>query len=803
MPRHESWARFRGGEGSDGSAQSEGRLVLGDLLNQLDLGGISVGKLTRTLRDGTVIIASHDGTTPTVTTIAPLQVTPTQVEPDLWIPQGIVCAPASNDAPAGWGLPATMEGVDPGPLVAAWSPNGALPQVLLSRVADAGYPDNPAESTPLYWDEFEAPADDVDVQQEGASWAAYRIRFRDLGTSFDSLLEEINSRRAVDQPLCGPFAGYADIAVEYGSVVLSFGADETNYPIGARTNFRRIEKEGTVRTTDTNAAFGQIGAGTLPPDLSVSQIVDALVGVQPQLIDSTFKCGSSFSIVGAAPFFTALIDHTDEWVHCGNIDWLSIHEEVPRLSWFGSRGRSIPSWELGTGVSTTTAYDGTFSPPTAFSTYWLDTTETNFQGAKLKQFGRCIYARGRILAQLPNEGYVLGAAIQRIDATSDAAARYLLVAIGWHRSEQKLTEQGSPPFDSSAPLGVFWDASSDVHTWLAELPTRDGLVCAPEYVVDGLFDEATNPRGWRDIARHRLTTTDPAGLSYWLGDFPDRGTDYPTDAEFGAPKGYWQTWMFNGSGTQATCMRCATYNLRHPISHALVSTGPVGPVQAIRCSIDESTSFVQIVWQTAEGVVFDIGDPFPYAWDYVGDDEAVAWFEGADDGGGNIELAIENTAGGALVSWTYPGDTSSIVHAFDARTNTGIIAAYAFDGTEFTSDEISVFHAGQRVLHIIAPIAGGVGLGYGGWGNAFTYMTAPIWNQIGGNVGTLPTIAVYDDDYIAALWDGAQPGAPQGAQPYHAETNFVRVASLTVSSIDDIETLLDVPSGWLNFAGVC
>lgn len=772
-------------------------------MNQLELGGVEVGTLTRVLSDGSLVVAKYNGSVPTVITFAPPEEEEAEVELDLWIPRGIIVTPAENGVPGGWGLPALTPGVNPGPLAVHWSENGALPQVLLSLLGNAGYPDDPAQSLPLYWDDFEAPDDDIDPPTEGPVWAAYRIRFRNLGPAFDAVLEEINARRDPDEPLCAPFAGYADIAVEYARVVSIFGTDESTYPIGARTNFRRTEKEGTVKTNGTDAANGQLGAGNMPPGLSVGDIVDALVTVQPTLVDDTFECGTSFSLVGVAPFFTALIDHTDQWIHAGNIDWLSIHEEIPRLSWLGSRGRSIPTWELATGVVTTTTYNGTLNPTAVFLSNWLDTASTNFQGATLEQFGRCIYARGRILAQLPNNGIVLGAAIQRIDATDTVPVRYLLFAIGWHRADQKLAEAGSPTLDPNAPLGVYWDSTSDIRVWMAELPTRRGLACAPEYVVDGIFDETTNPRGWTDKGRHRLSTIDPAGFNNWLGDFPDRGTEYPTDAEFGAPKGYWQTWMFNGSGTEATCTRSATYVQRHPISHALFFTGPVGPVQAIRCQVDEDTSVVAIVWQTPLGVIFDVGQRLPYAWDYAGDDLAVAWFGGpvGDETGG--ELRIEDTHGNALVSWHAFGNPSSMAHAYDARTNTGILAAYTFSGSLFTVDDLTVFHASAIKASVSAWIDPGVGVGFAGWGNGFTYMTAPQWNQVHGNVPTLPAIAVYGDDFIAAIWDGSVPGGPAGTGPFVPETVFVRVAALTVSSIDDIDTLLDFSNGWLNFAGVC
>jgi len=179
----------------------------------------------------------------------------------------------------------------------------------------------------------------------------------------------------------------------------------------------------------------------------------------------------------------------------------------------------------------------------------------------------------------------------------------------------------------------------------------------------------------------------------------------------------------------------------------------------------------------------------------------VAWFGQADGHTGPI--AIEDTHGNALVSWTLFGNPSYMAHAFDARTNTGILAGYTFLTDAFVADDLLVFHKGALVRGLSNAIDPGVGVGYGGWGNGFIYMMAPQWNQVHNNVGTLPAIAVYGEDFVAAIWDGAVPGGPQGSFPFDAETNFVRVAALIVSSIDDIDEMLDVENGWLNFAGVC
>lgn len=798
-----------------GLVQAEGRKLLGALEQRLALGGQQVGSAQRTIEvDGTyhkVIASTGPGGRQLIVIEEPTETTTTSPAVALWIPQGIVLVPAADAAPQGWGLPQAEPGTDPGPLTSAWTVNGALPQVLLTTVDDAGYPDDTDASTPLYFDDEFAPDFDFDIPDLGTTWAAYRIRFRDLGAGYRQVLEEINGRRDPDQPLCPPFAGYADLAVVEQALIASFGVDDTTYPIGSKTNFRRIEKDGTVRAVGTALARGQLGGGVLPPDLDVGGVVDALVALQPEITDDTFDCGTSFSIVGAAPYFVALLDHVDQWIHCGNIDWVSIHPEIPRLSWLGSRGRSIPSWELATGLVETLTYNGVLlTPAAAWSYAWIDTAVADFQGYELKQFSPCIYARGRLLAQLPLDGYVLGAAIQRITPDADApdqTIRYVLVAIAWHRNDQKAHEAGEPAIVATNPRGVHWDSTSDIRTWAAELPTRAGLACCPEYVVDGEFDETTNPRGWKAIARHRLTTLDDADVTYWLGDTPEQGSDYDNDPEFGAPKGYWQTWMFNGSGTRAVATRSATYVSRSPISpFALVTTGPVGPCVAIECAIDagELTSACTIVWKTPLGIVFDIGERLPFAWDFAGNDVArVAWFGGPEGSESAGPFAIENSAGGAVLSWAAFANPSGMALAYDARTDTGILAAYTFETDAFTSVDHYFVHDGAIRATRTSPIPDGVGVGFAGWGNGFTYLTAPEWNKVHGHGTPLPCMAVYDGDYVLGIWDGAVPGGPAGLPPFDAETDFVRVTGALVSSIDDIGTLVDLPAGgWGNFAGV-
>ena len=283
MPRHESWARFRGITAENAQQiQTEGRRVLGDLMNQLKLGGIRVGKMERLLPDGTRIIAQFDGTTPMVTAIAPTSPQPRESTPptvDLWIPQGFVVYPASDMAPQGWGTPVVQEtgsgitpyspvNLAPGLDAARWTPGGRLGEVLLTRVSNAGYPTpKTALPAPLMFDAAIGlhPPSTFSVPAASDTWGAYRVEFVAFAGGPDAsggeqaqqtaskraLFEAINTHRAGfgRTPFLLPQRGRSDTAQETCEVMHAAGVVghfSARYPRGFQCSPDRTTRDGLV-----------------------------------------------------------------------------------------------------------------------------------------------------------------------------------------------------------------------------------------------------------------------------------------------------------------------------------------------------------------------------------------------------------------------------------------------------------------------------------------------------------------------------------------------------------------------------
>lgn len=716
---------------------------------------------------------------------------------EMWIPTGLVFTPANDDAMLGYGIPVNVNAtspLDPGIVSDQWSANGALAQALLTDQPNAGYPST-LDSVPLYFDTYEQPPGDIKLTHS-QTWAVFKPRFRDLGTGFMAILDETNDRRDHDQPLCPPLFGYADIAAELSRLARNFGLDPASYPIGSRTAARQVEKEGTVKIDpSTGSPRGVIGTGTIAAGASVDEIVDEIDAALPALTDSTLKKGASFSLVGAGQYFAALLDNNDHWIKTGNIDWRSIHAEIPGLSWFGSRGRSIPSWELGCGLTQNTEHDGTIAPPVTFSSYMLDATITDFNGMKMVQFSPCIFSQGRLLAVLPNSGYCLGAAIQKLDPDDDnPTTRYMLFAIAWHRADQRY-QTGT--IDVSAPDALYWDTTSNIRIWKAEVTFRNGLI-SPDYYINDILDPVNNPNGWTELSPggYRLSGVTPS-FSHWLGDYPEQG-DYSTD-EFNAAKAYWQTWMFNGSGTEAMCIRSAVYVQRS--SGFLIQTGCAYPSHALHLDVHENSTFISSYFEQSN--IFDIGHRLCIALDYVGDELRAAYFGGPSGNELDGSLRIETTSGQALVSWEAFVDPASMCFAYDARYDAAIINTTTLAGGLVDTNTLSIFIRGSLEGQSSWPGQTDYVVGYLGWAVNFNIAYGPQWMEIDGHPDTIPALAVNDTQFVAGVWHGSVPGSAHGPPPYTKATGYHTLAREFRSSFDRLDEALKVPNGWFDYAGVC
>lgn len=326
MRRHLGPVRFRGLP-ADGAEvlQAEGRKLLGSLIGQLRLAKIHVGKMERTLPDGTRMVAQYDGSLPIVTVFPP-EPPPTPLEErkaDVWVPRGFVLYPVSDLVPQGWGTPVVQvtlggagpydaENLAPGLDVERWTPGGKLGEVLLTRAPDAGYPDAKRMEAPLLFHPKAGlrPSEPVSTASD-APWTAYRLEF--TGFTADSPdatpaargemiawkrahFEIVNAHRAsVDrEPLLLPLRGVYDSAQATAEVMAATSVNGHYYQ-GFALTYRsvadRLDKDGgaviatmAVSVTqsevdDRNVPLGGGGGGG--ENLLASALSATTIGTDP------------------------------------------------------------------------------------------------------------------------------------------------------------------------------------------------------------------------------------------------------------------------------------------------------------------------------------------------------------------------------------------------------------------------------------------------------------------------------------------------------------------------------------------
>lgn len=264
MPRHTGPARFVGiPSHDDGRVRSEARRLLGQLMGQLAIGGIKVGKWERTLPDGTRLVARFDGSTPIVHAYPPQGVT-IEEEPEgsaaVWVPRGFVLYPAAPAAPTGWGLPvvqitANAEGThtpydpintDPGLDVDRWTAGGPLGQVLLSTDVNAGYPElrDGWQYAPLMYTPENGLEPDEDAEPiETGPRAAYRLALN----PFDEALPPL-----ADDARAAMVAFRRGIFERVNTHRLGIGRDELFMPLRGRF-------DSAQATADMMAGTGVLG----------------------------------------------------------------------------------------------------------------------------------------------------------------------------------------------------------------------------------------------------------------------------------------------------------------------------------------------------------------------------------------------------------------------------------------------------------------------------------------------------------------------------------------------------------------
>ena len=139
------------------------------MIEQIAESQLRVNKLYRQLADGTVLIAQRAGQQYRLTILSRSRAsTQAQQVAQVWSPRGFVVWPVSDAAPFGWGFPVVQDtgfnvtayskqNLAPGLDVARWTAAGPLPEVLLSRVTDAGYPKRKKNIAPMNFSTSHGP----------------------------------------------------------------------------------------------------------------------------------------------------------------------------------------------------------------------------------------------------------------------------------------------------------------------------------------------------------------------------------------------------------------------------------------------------------------------------------------------------------------------------------------------------------------------------------------------------------------------------------------------------------------------
>lgn len=328
------------------------RVVLGALMGDLAEAKLRSGKRSKKLDNGVEVAAVFDGTEPMVTIRVPPAVTGgVEQQIDLWIPQGFVCYPASNDASAGWGAPVipsddpedgpfSKANLAPGLDMARWTALGALGQVLVSKDKNAGYPERPSMLTPpMYFrpDYGLHPRNTFQPSNDPTlTWAAYRVEFTDFtAQSPDASQTEqttiiANKRSAFDlvnghrgdvgrDPLLLPIRGFYDSAQAIAEIMYAthtLGHYSATYPASYSTYPDRIEKDGFtsyVDPDDSNSRNKPSGGGG--ENSAASATSATIIGVDPN--------GSNIYDIVPGPDITAADAYTS-WIgspeHLANIE---------------------------------------------------------------------------------------------------------------------------------------------------------------------------------------------------------------------------------------------------------------------------------------------------------------------------------------------------------------------------------------------------------------------------------------------------------------------------------------------------
>lgn len=486
----------------------------------------------------------------------------------------------------------------PGLDVARWTPGGALGQVLLTDAEDAAYPQRSAIVVPaLYTNDYGPKLTKPYEAAPTASWRAFRLEFADFAANSPgagvaesaaivsnkravfTLVNELRDSLSLD-PLQLPLRGYYDGGQLYTEIMFEtnvLGHFAAQFPATYQTYPERTEKEGFLypvfhadadshnKPSGGGAENGMANAasatviGADPNGYSIYAIVPganvdaaaayaAWLASPPHYANMTSTSFNDFFTTTNIGFRGAYagqqFELRSQWLSAGNRQWISAHDDVPVISWFGFLTQNL-AWE-----TWPVAFDNSddASPPTdplivlgpfvdVNGRVWLRYRYGNTTPSAVEKtndyvlaLDSRIFARGRAIAVAPHGGLVWAAAVQKYESPdADTATVYRLIALVHHA-------------DDNGGDGLTDGMTRYLRVWWCDLPNDGMLPCTPHSQIRGVYGDEDEGWPW-DVV--------DSPYSWRGGDLVDVGT---TGTGPDLLK-YASQWTFNALGTKASCLR--------------------------------------------------------------------------------------------------------------------------------------------------------------------------------------------------------------------------------------------------------
>jgi hypothetical protein len=613
---------------------------------------------------------------------------------------------------------------------------------------------------------------------EGA-WAAYRVEFAMFSAQSPGagdgervgqvlfkrgVFEMVNAHRAgmTDRdPLLLPFRGTYDPAQASAECAMSasvLGHMHAGFPLTYRTTEDRVTHDGLRRF---DLAYNDLqGYNSRSYNFSENLLASFLgpvevIGTDPNGVDilsglmrrsPMFTSAEAVALWLDSPTHRAMIEReehnvvpgthgraavtnvgvrgsacaqhflpTQHWIAAGNRQFISMHADVPIVSWVGPSTLNL-CWETWPCRFRQAELNAAVGSPEAGLTplaelarivdsdgqcvlfrYYEMAAAENTRISQEPMWGPYIFCRGRCIAIAPRGGLVWACGVIRIrEASAGQAAVDRLVALVHHDDEQ--------------PSGIANGMTSYIRIWYCDMPARDGLALNPQSFIRGVAgDESTDdPWPW---------TVENNPWSWRGGQMLDVGSSNGSDRDC---LKYASQWVFRADGLEAVCLRDNS-----TLHGYLNDIWPVAPGASLPDYGGPPLFVVTGLWPSLWSMTFSAGEA-PLA--------AGVTFHG--------RCPTMLTPQVLLDCWNqiYP-DQPAVDMTFDASVY-GFPVAAGYDAAGnisvaklCTLDAVSLFNAGvqARGVSFGAYDAGIADSQFDGWTSTFKYSTGtidrPYWSR--------------------------------------------------------------------------